>query len=105
MSGWIKMGVHLRTHPKVVRLSSTLKADRLRVIGGLWAVWCVFDAHSETGELPGYTLAAMDEEIGWRGFSQAMVDIGWLQVEVDALIVPDYEALRGQLRDEALPPW
>ena len=94
-SGWIKMGVHLRTHPKVVRLAAALKADRLRVIGGLWAVWCVFDAHSETGELPGYTLAAMDEQIGWRGFSQAMVDIGWLRVDGEDLVVPDYESHNG----------
>jgi hypothetical protein len=32
---WIQMRVALQTHPKVVRIASALKADRLRVVGGL----------------------------------------------------------------------
>jgi hypothetical protein len=95
VSGWIKMGVHLRTHPKVVRMASALKADRLRVVGGLWAVWCVFDAHSVDGHLPGYSLAAMDEEIGWKGFGRAMSDIGWLIEQDDGLQAPEYEDHNG----------
>lgn len=94
-SGWIKMGVHLRTHPKVVRMATLLKADKLRVIGGLWAVWSVFDAHSEHGDLPGYTAVAIEEEIGWRGFAAAMVDVGWLQADAEGLTAPDYEAHNG----------
>ena len=43
---WIKMRGDLGTHPKVVRIMSALKADRLRVVGGLHAVWSLFDAHS-----------------------------------------------------------
>lgn len=95
MSGWIKMGVNLRNHPKVVRMSSALKADRLRVVGGLWAVWCVFDAHSPDGKLDGYTLAAMDEEIGWKGFSKAMAAIAWLIETADGLEAPDYDEHNG----------
>jgi hypothetical protein len=95
MSGWIKMGVGLRRHPKVVRIASALKADRLRVIGALHAVWCVFDEHSHDGELAGYTLAVMDEEIGWRGFSAAMATTGWLVEGEDSLTVPDYEEHNG----------
>lgn len=72
-----------------------LKADRLRVIGGLWAVWCVFDEHSASGRLDGYTLDDMDEEIGWRGFSAAMRDIGWLIEDADGLEAPDYEQHNG----------
>ena len=50
---WIKMRVDLSTSPKVVRISSALRADRLRVIGGLHAVWCLFDVHSEDGNRVG----------------------------------------------------
>ena len=95
MSGWIKMGVGLRRHPKVVRLASALKADRLRVVGALHAVWCVFDEHSNDGRLYGYSSAIMDEEIGWRGFSKAMQGIGWLVEAEDSLTVPDYEEHNG----------
>lgn len=46
---WIKMRSDLLTHPKVVRISSALKTDRLRTIGALFSAWCLFDAHSEDG--------------------------------------------------------
>lgn len=95
MSGWIKMGTGLASHPKVKALRRALKADRLKVIGGLWAVWCVFDEHSASGRLDGYTLDDMDEEIGWRGFSEAMRDIGWLHEDPDGLEAPDYEEHNG----------
>jgi hypothetical protein len=52
---WIKMRADLRRHPKVVRMVSALNADRLRVVGGLHAVWSVFDEQTEDGFLPGYT--------------------------------------------------
>ena len=95
MSGWIKMGTGLGSHPKVKTMRRALKADRLRVIGGLWAVWCVFDEHSASGRLDGYTLDDMDEEIGWKGFSAAMADIGWLIADDGGLEAPDYEQHNG----------
>lgn len=95
MSSWIKMGTGLASHGKVKALRRALKADRLRVIGGLWAVWCVFDEHSAGGFLSGYTLDDMDEEIGWKGFSAAMRDIGWLVEADDGLEAPDYEEHNG----------
>lgn len=95
MSGWIKMSVDLRTHPKVVRMSSALKADRLRVIGGLWAVWCLFDAHTEDGLLEGYTLQAVDDDLGWRGFGAAMQAVGWLEESESGLHAPRFEDHNG----------
>lgn len=95
MSGWIKMGTGLRTHPKVGRMAAVLKTDRLRVIGGLHAVWCVFDEHTTDGWLPWYTLQMMDEAIGWRGFSAAMADIGWLIECPEGLQAPEYEEHNG----------
>ena len=95
MSGWIKMGTGLSSHPKVKTMRRALKADRLRIIGALWAVWCVFDEHSAAGRLDGYTLDDMDEEIGFKGFSAAMKDIGWLLEDADGLEAPDYEEHNG----------
>jgi len=92
---WIKMSVGLRTSPKVVRISSALRADRLRVIGGLFAVWSVFDAHSPDGLLEGYTLEAMDEELAWPGFSTAMQAVGWLEESESGLAAPRYDTHNG----------
>lgn len=105
MTGWIKMGTGLRDHPKVVRMARTMaggnpdkpvtKQDRMKVVGALHAVWSVFDEHSPDGLLDGYTLAIMDEEIGWKGFSRAMASVGWLLEDDDGLQAPDYEEHNG----------
>lgn len=96
MSGnWIKMGVGLRTHPKVVRIASALKADRLRVIGALHAVWSIFDAHTEEGLLEGYTHQAIDDDLGWKGFAKAMQDVGWLLFNDSGAHVPGYSEHNG----------
>lgn len=93
---WIKMRMDLGTSPKVVRMSSALRADRLRVVGGLHAVWCLFDVHSEDGRLDGYTLDALDELIGFPGFGAAMVAVGWLGDCGDHLSVPRFDEHNGQ---------
>jgi hypothetical protein len=93
---WIKMRADLHTHPKVVRISSALKADRLRIVGGLHAVWCLFDAHSEDGSLSGYTLDAIDELIGFAGFSEAMCKVDWLSADPDGVALPEFDEHNGQ---------
>lgn len=93
---WIKMRADLQTHPKVVRMVSALKADKLRVIGGLHAVWSLFDAHSDDGTLDGYTVEALDDYIGWPGFCAAMIKIGWLEDNVESLATPRFDEHNGQ---------
>jgi len=92
---WLKMSTGLRDHPKVVRMAGMLKADCLRVVGGLHAAWSVFDEHSLDGLLEFYTLSTMDEKVGWRGFSKAMQAVGWLIESESGLQVPDYEEHNG----------
>lgn len=93
---WIKMRGDLGTHPKVVRIMSALKADRLRVVGGLHAVWSLFDAHSEDGVLDGYTLEALDNMIAWPGFAAQMVRVEWLVENAESLSVPRFDEHNGQ---------
>jgi len=93
---WIKMRADLLTHPKVVRITSALKADRLRTVGGLMAAWCLFDAHSIDGRLDGYTTSALDDLIGWPGFSAEMVKVGWLEINGDSLSTPRFTEHNGQ---------
>jgi hypothetical protein len=92
---WIKMRTDLRDHPKVVRMASALKADRLRVIGGLWSVWATFDTHSLDGTLEGYTLATLDEGMGWRGFAAALAAVRWLEESEDGLTLPEFDEHNG----------
>lgn len=93
---WIKMRTGLFTHPKVVRISSALKADALRTVGGLMSVWCLFDEHAIDGKLDGYRAANIDDHLRWPGFAQAMIGIGWLLDDGESLAMPEFEAHNGQ---------
>lgn len=93
---WIKMRLSLQTHPKIVRILSATKSDKFRAIGGLHAVWSVFDTHSVDGRLDGYTPETLDHIIGWDGFAQALIGVGWLaQDGPDALVLPDFDEHNG----------
>lgn len=90
------MRANLRTHPKVVRIASALKADRLRVVGGLHAVWCLFDEHSEDGRLYGYTPQAIDDLIGWPGFTDQLLSVEWVSWDGDdGLTLPEFDTHNG----------
>lgn len=93
---WIKMRIDLQSHPKVVRIMSATGADKFRVIGGLHAVWSVFDTHSVNGILPGYSLDLMDQVIGWAGFANAVCAVGWLQQQPESLVMPEFEEHNGK---------
>lgn len=94
---WIKMRCELQTHPKVVRILSATGADKFRVVGGLHAVWSVFDSHSEDGALKGYTPELMDHIIGWEGFARAMESVGWLLFDgLETLQLPEFTEHNGQ---------
>ena len=99
MATWIKMRTDLRTHPKVVRISSALKADTLRTLGGLLSVWSLFDAHSHDGQLAGYTTDLVDELIGWPGFAGQMKAVGWLESAsaegLQTLVIPRFDQHNG----------
>lgn len=93
---WIKMRADLHTHPKVVRMASALKADRLRIVGGLHSAWCLFDVHSVDGFLDGYSADTLDDLIGFPGFSRAMMAVGWLEENGESLVMPRFESHNGQ---------
>lgn len=92
---WIKMRTDLGTSPKVVRMASALKADRFRTIGGLHSVWSLFDAHSDDGEMAGYTPGILDELIGWPGFAAAMIAVEWLVDDGESLSLPRFDTHNG----------
>lgn len=96
MDAWIKMRLGLFTHPKIVRISSALNADRLRVIGALYAVWSLADEHTEDGVLAGYSLTALDESVGFAGFSDQLRLAEWLHVTPQGIVLPRFEEHNGQ---------
>jgi hypothetical protein len=93
---WIKMRIDLHTSPKVVRISSALKTDRLRTVGALHAIWGIFDSHSEDGNLDGYSPEILDSMIGFEGFCAELIKCEWLLVSGDSLCMPRFDEHNGK---------
>lgn len=93
---WIKMRIDLQSHPKIVRILSATDSDKFRAIGGLHAVWSIFDTHSEDGVLLGYSAKTLDHVIGWQGFTDAMISVGWVEEVVGGLVMPGFDEHNGK---------
>ena len=92
---WIKIRKSLAHDPRVIRISSALKADRLRTIGGLVSAWCLLDEQTEDGKLDGYTPEVFDEIVGFPGLSQSMAAVNWLEIGDGFLAAPRFEEHNG----------
>ena len=90
------MRTNLQRNPRVIRIASALSADRLRVIGGLHAVWSLADEQTEDGNLPGYTLAVIDEMIGWIGFCAALEAVDWVKQDSSGVTFLRFEEHNGK---------
>lgn len=77
-------------------MASALKADRFRTLGGVLSAWCLFDEHTDCGQLDGYTPALLDEVVGFAGLADAMARVGWLEVGENFLMAPRFEKHNGK---------
>ncbi len=95
---WIPMRTDLWECPQVVQILSAIcpqGADRVRahclIIGALWRTWSLFDSYSADGKLSGYTEKDLDDAVGMEGWSLNLQHVGWLIVEPQVLIMPEFE--------------
>lgn len=93
---WIKIRKCLPNDPRIVRMASALRADRFRTLGGVLSAWCLFDEHTDNGQLDGYTVALLNEVVGFPGLAEAMEWVGWLEVGENFLIAPRFEKHNGK---------
>jgi hypothetical protein len=93
---WIKIRKCLPNDPRIVRMASALKADRFRTLGGTVSAWCLFDEHTDSGRLEGYTPELLDEVVGFPGLAAALVRVGWLEVGDGFLVAPRFEKHNGK---------
>jgi hypothetical protein len=94
---WLKVRRKLSRHPKVLQMAAQLATTRFAIVGGLVDAWGLFDDYSVDGSLPGYTVPALGEAIGWPGFGEAMQVVEWLEVMADgAILMPRFDTHNGQ---------
>lgn len=94
---WIKMRSGLWDHPKVVRIVSAICPQsvrdlsmRCRVLGALYRTWALADQYTDDGILDGYTEEYLDEAVGIEGWSKNLAHVGWLIIEPQRLILPEF---------------
>jgi len=100
---WIAMRHDLWDCPQVVRILSAMcpqdvrnMSKRYEILGALFRTWCLFDRFTEDGILVGYTEETLDAEIGIEGWSADLQHVGWLIVEPQQLIVPEFATYFGE---------
>ncbi len=71
-------------------------------VGKLLKVWRWFDQHSVDGNAPSVTAALLDRLVGVTGLAQAMVDVGWLEVNGTGLKLPNFHIHNGKTAKDRL---
>lgn len=93
---WIKWTKGLVDHPKVVRISSALNADRMRTASALMVLWEWADGITANGIVTGVSASIVDDVSRTPGLSKAMMSVGWLVEDAQGLVFPDFERHNGQ---------
>ncbi|MBU9656088.1 hypothetical protein [Burkholderia cenocepacia] len=79
MSGdWIKMSADLSEDPIVIAIAARLGVDEFGVVGRLHRIWSWADRHLADGLALGITPEWIDQYVRLDGFSNALLETGWL---------------------------
>jgi hypothetical protein len=93
---WMPVRLDLWDDPRIVRLDRALNCGRATAVGACVRLWAVADNYSQDGALPGYDAATVDATVGLNGFALAMEAIGWLTINSDGVVIPDFDRWNGR---------
>lgn len=97
---WIKMRADLRDDPAVFKLAEILNVDELHVIGCLFCFWTWVDKHAVDGRVDGATSRLVDKVSMTSGFADALVAVGWIQVDESGVTIPNFQRHNGESAKE-----
>lgn len=81
--------------PEVLRLADLLSVEPAHAFGLCVIAWMWFDEQTEDGRAFGATDTMLDAVVGRQGFTNALVDVGWLRVREGALEAPNFDRHMG----------
>ena len=89
---WIKVEATLPHKPEVMQMAAQLNTSEHAVVGHLVQFWIWCDGNL-TGQCPTFsgTVSGVDRVAGCSGFTQAMLDCGWLKVSGKKFEVCNFE--------------
>lgn len=98
-SSWIKVEVITPDKPEVYQLAELLELDPDAVLGKLIRLWSWADQQTIDGNADcnavSVTKSAIDRITFVRGFAEAMLRVGWLALDGEKLIFPNFERHNG----------
>ena len=89
---WIKIEHGLLNKPEVMLLADALDISHFEAVGHLIAFWLWVDLNMSPScpQVKG-TKKGLDRVAGRDGFADAMISVGWLDIESDMISIPGYE--------------
>lgn len=92
---WIKMRSNLWDDPRINQICDLTSKRENEVIGSLYWLWAMADQQSVDGNLKGYSPASIDRKAYIKGFSAALVKVGWLLETEDGVQVARFDEHNG----------
>ncbi len=93
---WIKMRIGLPDDPAVVKIAKELRIKEDEVIGKLLRIWGWADQNTATGDTDYVDYDWVDKFVRKKGFGAAMAAVGWLQLNEQGLVFPEFTKHNGQ---------
>ena len=92
---WIKVQHTTPDKPEVFAVAEALQIDPDAVTGKLLRLWIWADQQTTDGNAASVTFALLDRVAGQRGFADALVRVGWLQVVDGGVVFSNFERHNG----------
>lgn len=101
---WMKVEHTTPDKPEVLAIASTLGISPDEAFGKCFRMWRWFDQQTIEGVAPGISILLIDHIVGLRGFADAILRVGWLEVsEIEgepALVMPEFTKSNGKSAKE-----
>lgn len=98
---WIKIELVTPSKPEVARLAAAWGVERRAALGACVEFWCWASANCTNGALKDVDESVLDA-IMFRGFTAAMLQVGWLERKGDTLRIPRFDShLAGSAKERA----
>jgi hypothetical protein len=93
---WIKVETTMPDKPEIFQMAERLQIDPDAVAGKLLRVWIWADQQTVDGNAPSVTKALLDRVTGVTGFTEALMECGWLLKEGDGYAFPNFDRHNGK---------
>ncbi len=92
---WLKVEKITPEKPEILAMGARLGMDPELVFAKCFKVWRWADSHTRDGHAARVTLALLDALVSTVGFSQALLEVGWLTDDGNSLSFPNFDRHMG----------